>query len=261
MANNHTGRRLFLAFLAMFTLLLIAAASLLFLSTGVMEWAKQSARLFVKTVHPLGKIHSVTQTVKSTIKKVDAYSLSALSPPRFPGSRAEEADGVVSWIDPTSARIPPAEHPEQSAIQKPGNQKPFQITGLRGETASFQLALRSENPVSDLKVEIHPDQADPVVSCLSIHRFLEWYEPIGKTQEPDPLIPFHDPYQPGRIIVEKVSLKPSSDQPVWIDIHFSRHCPAHTFHATLLVRNEGKIIRSTNLTITALDATLPKEVG
>lgn len=261
MANNRTGRRIFLVFLSIFILLMVAGTSILLLSTGVMEWAKQSAKLFVRTVHPLGKIRSVTQTVKSTIKKVDAYSLSALSPPRFPGSMAEKTDGVISWIDPTSARIPPSEHPDHFSSATKDNTKPYRISGLRGETASFQLVLRSDDPVRDLDVEIHPDQSDPNVSCLSIHRFLEWYEPIGKNQEPDPLIPFHDPYQPGRVVVGKVSLKSSSDQPVWIDIHFSRHCPAHNFRATLLVKNDGRIIRSTGLTISVLDATLPRQVG
>ena len=261
MANSHPKRKIFIAVFLLLILFVIIPASVLFLSTGLMDWAKQSARLFVKTVHPLGRIHGVAQTVKATIKKVDAYSQAALSPPRFPGSQAEESNGIISWIDPTSARIPVTEHPGSSTIQKPGGSTPILLTGLKGETASFQLVLRSEKSVPDLHVAIRPDQSDPSVSCLSIHRFLEWYEPLGRSQTADPLIPFHDPYQPGRIVVKKIPLKPSFDQPVWIDVHFSRNCPAHTFHATLLVKDSGGTLRSTPVTMTVLNATLPKQVG
>lgn len=260
MSNTHPKRMTWIVLTFAFFLFIIVIVSGLFLSSGVMDWAKESAKLFIKTVHPFEKIRKVESTAKSILIKPDPLSLAALSPPPFPGTQTEQSQGITSWIDPTSDRIPPTEVPTFNSVQKAGTSLPIRLSGFKGETASFQLVLRSEKPVTDLHVSIHPDQSDPNISCISIHRFYEWYEPIAKKTTPDPLIPFHDPYDPQRVIVRKIDLKSSTDQPIWVDVHLSRSCPAHTFHANLLIKNQTGLIRTTSITITVLNATLPKNI-
>lgn len=244
-------------------------------SSLVKEWARDHLRPIIQSSPSLEHLKNVVLAIR---QKTD-HSISALRPGgktetriAYPGSRAEENRGVVSWISPFSDRIPPTEVPPERRVHPVGQTRPLVLTGLKGETLSFQLVLRSDKPVQGITLRIQPDPANSGSSCISTHRFLEIYMrlmihtiskygPLKELINPDPLIPFTDPYSPGRRVVSSVSLKPNFDQPVWLDVHFAHQCQAGNYRGTLEVLSNGQIIRKTPLTFEILDAALPGKVG
>jgi hypothetical protein len=144
------------------------------------------------------------------------------------------------------------------------------LVGLKGETLSFQVVLRSKSSMDNLSVALVPGD-NPAQDCLRTHRFLEYYlklnvhagskyGPLKEVVNPDPLIPFNDPYRPGHKVVSAVSLKSGINQPVWIDVRFRKSCVPGTYSASLLVSRSGSVVRKTPVRITVLPATLPDRV-
>ena len=244
-------------------------------STTFKGWAKLHLRPMIQSSPSLEHLKTIALAIRKktdhsiSIAKADIKTETRVA---FPGSRAEEAQGIVTWVSPFSDRIPPTEQPTASQIHPNGQSRPIVLTGLKGETLSFQLVMRSKDPVQGLMVRIRPDAGSPGSRCISTHRFLEIYMhlmvhtvskygPLKELINPDPLVPFNDPYSPGHTIVPLVSLKSNFDQPVWVDVHFAKRCQAGTYNGALEVFSDGKIIRKTPVTFNILDASLPGKVG
>lgn len=224
----------------------------------------------IKQEVPASKIKSIAINTKSLLEVHSLIPEKFLNFP-FPGTRAEQSNGVVSWIAPLSMRVRPLDSPPSSSIGQKGSSPPIKLVGLKGETVSFQVILKSTKSVHDVKVSLVPSSDSFSESCISSHRFLEYYEhfkasavkygPIHTLDVPDPLIPFHDPYTPGRKIIEDLPLSEKTNTPIWIDVHFSKKCPAKHFQETLVIQSSDKTIRSTPVDMEVLNAILPERVG
>ena len=232
---------------------------------------KEMAKNFLKDHHPIGSLRKIVGEAKNDVKlRPGATVIPAkfLEFP-FPGNRAESSNGTLSWIAPFSMRIRPDDTPPRSKIGKPGTSRALRLVGLKGETLSFQIVLRAnQSKTKKVRVVLAQDPSEMGSSCLVVHRFLEWYitftsratkyGPLRTITNPDPLIPFHDPYGTGTTLVSKVSVKEDSNQVVWIDVKMSRNCQASVYHGILTLSTKGRIIRKTPVVFEVLDATLPR---
>ncbi|MDA8149924.1 MAG: DUF4091 domain-containing protein [Nitrospiraceae bacterium] len=227
----------------------------------------KSARSHLPALH----VKAIALKAKTLLNPQDVPPRRFMTFP-FPGSRAERSQGILSWIAPLSMRVQPQDAPPDTLIGKSGSSMPISLVGLKGETLSFQVVLRGLRSSRKVRVHLLPAASDSDFgSCIRSRRFLEFYEhfkasaikygPVNTLDVPDPLIPFHDPYQPGRVIVDGVDLSKDKNTPVWIDVRLSQHCLPKTYDATLVVQTANQVIRKTPVKIEVLNVTLPERVG
>lgn len=252
-------------------ILLVGAAGFALLSDSFKEFAKEHILPIVKEYHPLGHIRTALVSVKSIVKKDPSKNSLLERPLGYVGSRAEKNGSLITWISPLSDRIPPDISPDAGKIQPSGKSRPLNLVGLKGETVSFQVVFRSLSPMDKLNISLVPLRNDPKSQCIHVHRFLEYYlklmvhtgskyGPLKEVINPDPLIPFNDPYLSGHRVVQSISLEGQKNQPVWIDVHFDRSCSSGTFPGILTVWHSGKVVRKTEVLFHILPATLPGRV-
>lgn len=222
-----------------------------------------------KARYLLGPIVSIKHLALNTVSKLKEPELKlkyplAFQKVPFSGSRIEKSGDLVSWIVPFSARVKNDEEPPRSKILEKGKGRPVSLIGLKGETLSFQLILRSHNLMKNLHVLIEPE---PGASCLTFHRFQEIYLKVvvnwgslHKIVNPDPLIPFNDPYTPGHRLINNINLNENKNQPVWFDVHLSDTCQGGDYKAALIVEQDGRILRRTPIQIHVVNVALPKDV-
>ena len=269
---------LFVGFVVgIFSLVLLLTGGILYYRDNpegrLARMGKDIVKRFSQEYRPLSRLRSYAQEMKSGIKTPSALAHSTFSFQKvgFSGSRVERSGSILSWISPFSDRIPPDDRPPLSTIGKTGQNHPVELVGLRGETLSFQIILRSSKPMNNLTLSISRVGGDES-NCIKIHRFLEIYMklmihqggkhgPLKELINPDPLIPFTDPYSPRHIVISAFSLTRDKDQPLWIDVHFSRSCLPKLYTGQLELRNSGSLVRKIPLVMNVLDATLPQDVG
>ncbi len=64
-----------------------------------------------------------------------------------------------------------------------------------------------------------------------------WFK---EAEYPDALIPFHDPYDPGRKSVSTpFNIVSGRNQPVWVDVRIPRDAPPGTYEARLVATARG----------------------
>lgn len=185
----------------------------------------------------------------------------------FPGNRIEKSGSFLTWIAPMSDRIQPQDKPPSNLVGKKNSSPSIRLVGLRGETLSFQLVIRSSQETSNIHVNFSVNHDSPAASCITTHRFLEYYEhfvasdvkygPVHPHDIPDPLIPFHDPYIPSRIIVSGIHVVSDFNQPVWLDIKYSKKCLPGKYYGHLIIRSGEKILRKTPVRFEVLKPVLP----
>lgn len=253
--------------LGIFSVILMGLS--IFVVPDLRNHVKELARNFLKDHHPIGSFRKIVAEAKNDVKSRPGATVipSKFLDFPFPGNRAESSNGILSWIAPFSMRIRPDDRPPRSEIGKPGTSKALRLVGLKGETLSFQIVLRA-NQSKKVHVVLALDPSEMGSSCLVVHRFLEWYitfmdratkdGPLRTITNPDPLIPFHDPYGTGATLVSKVSVKDDSNQVVWIDVKMSRNCQAGNHHGTLTLSTKRHIIRKTSVVFEVLNAVLPR---
>lgn len=264
-------------FIGLFSLVTLLAGGILYYRDNpggrLSQWGKDQAKRFAQAYHPLAQLRSYAHEVKSNLNTPSALAHSTFSFQKvgFPGSRVEQSGSLVTWIAPFSDRVPPDDTPPSGQVREAGKTRPLELTGLRGETLSFQLVLKSNDPLENLTLSLVPDSSTGS-NCIQVHRFFEIYMklmvhqggkygPLKEVINPDPLVPFTDPYTHGHRLISAVKLTGDRNQPIWFDVHYSRSCPARTFSGHLEVRQAGTLVRKTAVKFTVLNATLPHEVG
>ena len=105
-------------------------------STTFKGWAKLHLRPMIQSSPSLEHLKTIALAIRKktdhsiSIAKADIKTETRVA---FPGSRAEEAQGIVTWVSPFSDRIPPTEQPTASQIHPNGQSRPIVLTGLKGE--------------------------------------------------------------------------------------------------------------------------------
>ncbi|MCL4486227.1 MAG: DUF4091 domain-containing protein [Nitrospirae bacterium] len=235
---------------------------------ALVRFALSKAHLFTGVLGPLVSMKHLATSAAAKLKDPALkakYPFSFQEVP-FSGSRVERSGSLVSWIAPFSDRVGPDVVPPGSMMRRPGKTRPVRLIGLKGETLSFQIVLRAKDRLDNVAVSLRPG---PGASCIEIHRFKEIYLKVVQNQggtlkkivNPDPLIPFTNPYSPGQQLVPRLSLSEDKNQPVWFDIHLSDTCQGGDYTATLRVEQDGRTLRNTPIKIHVVNATLPKDVG
>jgi hypothetical protein len=269
---------IFVGFMIGITSILILLAGGTYYSLGnpngrFVQWSKSLAKKVLFNNQTLSQLKTYIHGVKSEVKNPQAFIKSTYSFQKvsFPGSRAESSDSIVTWIAPFSDRIPLTDQPPPEKIHPPGQSRPLGLIGLKGETVSFQLAIRSKKSLDNLTVKLNLDSPDET-SCIKIHRFLEIYVklmihegskygPLKELINPDPLVPFTDPYLQGHQLISIITTTKDRTQPIWFDVHFSRSCPSKVASGVLELRSNGSLVRKTLIQFKILNATLPHDVG
>jgi len=185
----------------------------------------------------------------------------------FAGTRVEKSGSLTSWIAYTSDRVQIDSSPPPEKVKGKNLSRPIVLRGLKGETLSFQLVLRSKRDLDDVHVSI-VQGADSQTSCIQFHRFKEIFLKVmlqnngnlKKIINPDPLVPFSDPYTPGRRLIKDLKLTEDQNQPVWIDVHYSRTCRSGDYSGKIQIVREGKILRSSKLIFHISPQTLPNHL-
>ena len=220
----------------------------------------------------LGPLVSVKHLALNAVSKLKDPELKLKYPLSFQkvlfsGSRIEKSGNLVSWIEPFSARVKEDEEPPRHEIRDFEKSRPISLIGLKRETLTFQLVLRSRYSLDNLHVKIDPS---PEAACLRFHRFKEVYLKVmvkgydgslKKIVSPDPLIPFTDPYSSGHRLIEGIPLSKGKNQPVWFDVYISDTCRTGNYTATLKVREGARILRNTPIQIHIVNASLPRHVN
>lgn len=262
------GKKAFWFLLGMTTGILAVALVAFFILTS------PSLRTQLKgTVKKILKYHQTVSALKTLeTKSKDLLHTGIVIPDRFlhypfPGNRIEKTGSFLTWIAPLSNRIQPQDMPPSNMVGTKNSSSPIRLVGLRGETLSFQFVIRSSQETSNIHVDFSVNPDSPAASCITTHRFLEYYEhftasdvkygPVHPHDIPDPLIPFHDPYKPDRIIVSGIHLKSGFNQPVWLDIIYSKKCLPGKYDGQLIFRSGDQIIRKTPVQFEVLKPALP----
>ena len=144
--------------------ILVVCAAFLAVSDTTREFVKSDILPLIKEYHPLRHIRVVAQSVKSALHKKEYVDQSVKPNPSeiFAGSRAEKDKDLITWIAPFSDRISPYIHPSSSQIHLSNRRRPFTIVGLRGETLSFQVVLRSSSNLGHLRVRLSSPGCCPI---------------------------------------------------------------------------------------------------
>ena len=237
---------------------------------ALVRFALSKAHLFTGVIGPLVSMKHLASNAAMKLKDpaLKAKYPLAFEEVPFSGSRVERSGPLISWIAPFSARVGPEVVPPRSVVKAQGRTRPVRLVGLRGETLSFQVILRAKDSLDNITVSLIPDLGSGG-SCIDIHRFKEIYLKVVQNQggtlkkivNPDPLIPFTNPYPPGQRLVPTLTLSEDKNQPIWIDVHFSDKCQAGKYSGTLSVKQDGRVLRKTPVQFHIVNASLPTNVG
>ncbi len=224
-----------------------------------------------KAHYILGPLVSMKHLALNTVSKLKDPELKLKYPlsfqkVSFSGSRIEKSGDLISWVAPFSDRVKENEKPPRERIRAFGKSRPIYLIGLKRETLTFQLVLRSHDSMDNVHVDIEPS---PESGCLIFHRFKEVYLKVmvkgydgslQKVVSPDPLIPFTNPYSTGQRLIERLTLSKEKNQPVWFDVHVSNTCQAGNYTAKVEIKEGDRTLRSTPIQIHVVNESLPKDV-
>ena len=182
---------------------------------------------------------------------------------------AGSAGTPLAWVMPSTVRIP--------SWSAPGHRTAASIEALRGETESFQVAVRAVGgPLSGVSMTVSP-LVGPVGSRIggrSIALFREQYvrvphhspawsgRPVAWPSFPDALVPFVDPVtgrrpdRGARISAYPFGVAIGHVQPVWVDVTVPRSAaPGRYTGSWTVTSRQGS--RSGTVALQVRDATLP----
>jgi hypothetical protein len=175
----------------------------------------------------------------------------------------------VAWVMPSTVRIP--------SWSAPGRRTAASIEALRGETESFQVAVRAVGgSLSGVSMTVSPlvGPGGSRIGGRSIALFREQYvrvphhspgwsgRPIGWPSFPDALVPFVDPVtgrrpDPGaRVPAYPFVVAAGHVQPVWVDVTVPRSAGAGRYTGTWTVTSRHGS-RTGTVALQVRDATLP----
>ena len=135
------------------------------------------------------------------------------------------------------------------------------LSGLKGETVSFQAALSMEN--SFFKTRADVSVVSPAQSCIRV-RSVE-YVPVLRPCNPetdDNYLRTTAGMYPDLLKDLKnnaVDIYPGKWRSIWIDMEISEDMEAGSYPVEILIKENDAILCSASLNITVIDAALPKQ--
>ncbi len=162
------------------------------------------------------------------------------------------------WFESATTKI------RQDATVK--NQPTLQIKSAKNEFEPFQLALKSDQTLNQLDVEITDfTGTGGSISSGNVTIFLEKYMNVtqastieGQTGEwPDALCPKVDAYYHEKRNCFPFGLTANRIQPIWFDVFVPKSTAAGNYSATVNVTAQGQSIFQGSVTLTVWNFTLP----
>jgi hypothetical protein len=159
--------------------------------------------------------------------------------------------------------------------ESPGTGQTVTISAARNEWVSFQILLRSDMPISGVRVEPAelrgPSSAVLPVSDSRLYRQHQLFLDNGTYRNkefkpdwfPDPLIPFRHP-MPGKELAAArfkaipFDLPPGQTHGFWVDLFVPAKTPPGEFRGAYRVTADGKTGVEIPITLTVWNFTLPK---
>jgi hypothetical protein len=87
------------------------------------------------------------------------------------------------------------------------------------------------------------------------------FSPTGDGRVPDPLIPFDDPYTPGRAVGAPFTVTAGLSQPVWLDVYIPEGAAPGEYHGVITLTAEQQPPALIPVTLTVWDLLLPDMSG
>jgi hypothetical protein len=174
------------------------------------------------------------------------------------------------WTAGPATKIQPTTHPGS------GNQ--IALEGARGSYESYQLIVSAQAALSAVNVTAGAlsDGAGHTIPSANLVFFREAFidftgvvenepgnqpapksSPTNDPRVPDPLIPFIDPYTPGRAVGAPFSVAAGLNQPVWLDVYIPASAAAGSYTGMLTVTASQFTPVDIPITVTVWNLTLP----
>ncbi|NUM54232.1 MAG: DUF4091 domain-containing protein [Candidatus Hydrogenedentes bacterium] len=144
---------------------------------------------------------------------------------------------------------------------KPGRARNASMDAARGEYASFQIVVRSDVPLQDLRASVTPFAFGDHSFSAKLPRFVG-YVPVDRpTQKPasDQLRPVPADYPDPLLEVGRIDVAAGQAQPVWITVKVPEDTAPGTYRATagLIAEMNGKPVKATqSLSLRVYGATI-----
>lgn len=188
------------------------------------------------------------------------------------GERQAPAVYIVSDMEKHPGNAGAADSPD---ILKNGT---VTLDGAGNEVVAFQAVLQADKLESNLDVRVS-DLAGPttITAARDIQLFLAHYVttadasyswgpstrgalPYKKRPWPDALVPFYDPYSPGREpVAVPFSIDPAKhkNQSVWVDVFIPKDTPAGVYSGSIECIRAGNVFFSRPIALTVRPFNLP----
>ncbi|HOO76847.1 MAG TPA: DUF4091 domain-containing protein [bacterium] len=178
---------------------------------------------------------------------------------------------IALWATGESRKVGPDDPAEDANYHWDAGTGTVSLTGAANEQVAFQLVLRSPRPVSGAALEasgLEGDAPGTSIPSGAVSFFAERYITVsvptdragstGAGEYPDPLIPFRDPYSPGKEdLALPLELVPDRNLPIWVDCAIPPGTPAGTYRGKIVLAAQGKELRRLNLVLKVRGFSLP----
>ncbi len=160
----------------------------------------------------------------------------------------------------------------------PGPGRAIVLEGAQNSYEAYQVVVSADSALSGVNVTASDlsDGAGHTLTSANLTFFREAFidyrgvtenepgsrpvpknSPTGDSRVPDPLIPFLDPYTPGRAVGAPFAVAAGRNQPVWLDVRIPAGTAAGTYAGRLTVSADGQAPATVPLTLTVWNLTLP----
>jgi hypothetical protein len=218
------------------------------------------------------------------MKKFIAALFSAMLCLSSLGLPAAQADGSITTYLPYIALSSPLNvwtvSPE-TKIQpttQPGAGAGIVLEGARGSTESYQIVVSARAALSGVNASAGDlsDGAGHTLSAAQLTFFREDFidfagthenepgnqpapksSPSGDSRVPDPLVPFIDPYTPGRAVGAPFTVPAGLNQPIWLDVTIPLGTFPGAYSGAITVSASGQPSARIPLSLTVWNLTLP----
>jgi len=176
---------------------------------------------------------------------------------------------ITVWGTGDSAQIFPSAPPQAENRHWRGFPPTLLLSGARNEWLGAQLILSSPRAVGPVSVEVGELRSEgAVIDRKNIQLLRAIYVPVktatersgstGPGEYPDPLVPFADPYSPGRKEVgAPFSLPRGRNQPVWIDLYIPPETAPGIYRGEITVTARGRPAKAVGIELAVWSFTLP----
>jgi hypothetical protein len=174
------------------------------------------------------------------------------------------------WTSSPAAKIQPTTHP--------GIEKTIVLEGALGSYESYQVVVSASTALTGVNASASDltDSAGHRILSSNLTFFREAFidftgvvenepgnqpapknSPTGDNRVPDPLIPFMDPYTPGRAVGAPFNVAAGQNQPVWLDVYIPADAIAGTYTGTITVTASQYAPAHIPIALTVWKFTLP----